>query len=186
MVMATTHTMTRTTQLMDRLRIVSTDITRTIRTHVHPVDTGARTISMTVSLLASVPGSGGDLDRASVANSAISMTSVALAPLGANASGISRAAAAYEISGAVTRSEAERPVAVSEAERPVAVSEAERPVAVPEAEHPVAVSEAWRPVAVPEAEHPVAVSEAEHPVAVPEAAAVAAAVGDAANKLLLP
>jgi len=167
--MATIPTMTLTTLLTDHLQTAYMGITHIPRMHVCHTDTGARIISMVASLSASVPGSGGDLGRASVADSTISMTSVALAASGARASEISEAEAAYEISAAVTGSAAERPVVGSEVECPEAGSAAERPVVGSEVECPEAGSAAERPVVSSAVECPDVGSEVEHPEAGPEA-----------------
>jgi hypothetical protein len=179
------RTMAQTTHLMGHLLIASMGITRIPRMNVHPTGTGAQIISMMAFLLASVPGSGGDLDRGSGAGFTISMTSVGLAVSEATASETSGTKEACEAGGAVTptvaaASEAERPVVIATEDSVVADSVAERPVAV--AEDSAADSVAERPVAVTEdsaadsvAERPVAATEdsaadsvAERPVAATE------------------
>ena len=81
------------------------DITRIPPMHVRRTVTGARNIFTMASLLESVPGSGGDLDRASALGSAISMTSVGLEVSEASASEILDTKAGYGTSGVVMTSE---------------------------------------------------------------------------------
>jgi hypothetical protein len=171
-----TATTTRIMTLTGHHLTVCTGTIPIILMHAHHMDIGVRIISMTVFLLASAHGSGGDLGRASVADSAILKTFVGLAVSKADASEISETTAVYAISGVVKRSAVEHRVAGAfEVERPTTASavehraagafEVERPTTASAVEHRVVgASEVERPTMASTVEHrAVGASEVERP-----------------------